>query len=123
MRLILVTLPVNRLEAVRESLARRRIERLTIADAHGLSLQRVDAGVSRLVVLEIAVNDDFFEPTLSAVTSAVEAGASDGRTGEASRSDGARPAAGPREDGVRIDVLPIHETIQLYRAVRGAEAI
>lgn len=123
MRLILVTLPVNRLEAVRESLAGRRIERLTIADAHGLPLQPAGAAVSRLAVLEIAVNDDFLEPTLSAVATAVEATASDGRTGEASRGDGARPAGAPREDGVRIDVLPIHDTIQLYRAVRGAEAI
>jgi nitrogen regulatory protein PII len=123
MRLILVTLPVHRLEAVRESLARRRIERLTIADAHGLSPRRGDTAVNRLAVLEIAVNEDFFEPAIAAITMAIEATASDGRTDQAPGAGGVRPAAAPREDGVRIDVLPIHETIQLYRGVRGAEAI
>jgi len=111
MRLIVVTLPVSRLEAVRESLARRRIERLTIADAHGSPLKRVDATVSRLVVVEVAVNEDFLEPALSAIAVAV------GQTAESPLSDD------PPEQGVRIDVLTIHETIQLYRAVRGAEAI
>lgn len=122
MRLILVTLPVHRLEAVRESLSRRRIERLTIADAHGLLPGHADIAVSRLVVLEIAVNDDFLEPALSAVVEAIDGPAADRAERAADDVAGRRIQPG-RQDGVRVDVLPIHETIQLYRSVRGAEAI
>jgi nitrogen regulatory protein PII len=54
-------------------------------------------------VLEIAVNDDFLTPTVKAITAVLEAG-------------GDSPAG-------RLYSLPMLNAVQIYREVRGPEAV
>jgi len=54
-------------------------------------------------VLEIAVNDDFVERTVDTLMSALALHAED--------------------VGTRLFVLPIDEAVQIYRDVRGPEAV
>ena len=53
-------------------------------------------------LIEIAVNDDFLDRTLDAITAAI---------GPADAAES------------RISVVPIAEAVQLYREVRGPEAV
>lgn len=102
MRLIVVVLRPGLLEGVRQALAAIQVTRMTIADAHGYDLAVPD-DVAQHVVLEIAVNDDFLGRTIDTVAKVIGAGGD--------------PEAG------RMFVLPIGEAVQMYRAVRGPEAV
>ena len=53
-------------------------------------------------MMEIAVNDDFVERTVDSISAVLTAG------GEAAS---------------RLFVLPMHEAVQIYRTVRGPEAV
>jgi nitrogen regulatory protein PII len=112
MRLVVAVLKPAQLEPVRQALAAVHVTRLTICDAQGYHA----GGGSCLVqesVMEIAVNDDFLERTVDTIRKAMQLGdepATSGTDGTVSRSG-------------RLFVLPIHDAVQLYRDVRGPEAV
>src|SRR6201982_1615830 len=88
MKLILAIIQPSKLEAVKEALNRVEVFRLTIVDVQGLGRQKGHSGVYRgqeltvnllrKVQLQIAVNEDFVEPTVNAIMEA-------GRTGPEGR--------------------------------------
>jgi nitrogen regulatory protein PII len=100
MRLILAVLRPSQVESVRRALAAVDVTRLTICDAQGHGR---DGQLVQEVLLEIAVNDDFVERSTRAIGGVLDAG------GEG--------VAG------RLFLLPMAEAIQIYRAVRGPEAV
>ena len=117
MRLVVAVLRPSQLEAVRQALAAVHVTRLTICDAQGYHASQGQRGESRIVqesVMEIAVNDDFLERTVDTIRTAMLLGDE--------LSTDAAPNGSPRPSG-RLFVLPIHDAVQLYRDVRGPEAI
>jgi nitrogen regulatory protein P-II 2 len=117
MRLVVAVLRPSQLEAVRQALAAVHVTRLTICDAQGYHASKDQQGESRVVqesVMEIAVNDDFLERTVDTIRKAM-------LLGDELSADAA-PNGSPRPSG-RLFVLPIHDAVQLYRDVRGPEAI
>ena len=102
MRLVIAILEPAQVEHARQALAGVQVSRMTICDAHGYDLALPHA-LAQQVVLEIAVNDDFLDRTLATLATVLAAGGHD-----------------PRE---RVRVLPMDEAVQLYRNVRGPEAI
>jgi len=114
MRLVVAVLKPAQLEAVRQALAAVHVTRLTVCDAQGYS--GINAGAAALAqesVMEIAVNEDFLERTVETVRRAMQLA----DTG----SDDARDA--PQSSACSLFVLPIHDAVQLYREVRGPEAV
>lgn len=119
MKLVVGIVRPERLEAVKEQLAAAKVFRLTVSDAQGFSpsegaggsAAEAYAGVAsgaepvRMVKLEIAVNEDFVEPTVRAI-------ARGARRGE----------AGGARDGL-VYVLPLEEAIRIRTGERGPEAI
>ena len=114
MKLIIAIVQPSRLEAVKEALTEVEVFRLTVLDCQGfgrqkgqLSARTADQGVQllRKVQLQIAVNDEFVEPTISAVLSAA-------RSGE----------KGQMGDG-KVFVLPMDDCIRIRTGERGPEAI
>jgi nitrogen regulatory protein P-II 1 len=101
MRLVVATLKPSQVESVRQALAAVSVTRMTVCDGQGW--QAAGGGLLQQSILEIAVNDDFLEPTVRAITAAIEAGG-DSATG-------------------RLHALPIGDAVQLYREVRGPEAV
>jgi nitrogen regulatory protein P-II 1 len=120
MRLVVAVLRPSQLEAVRQALAAVHVTRLTICDAQGYQAsqgyhgQRGESGIVQESVMEIAVNDDFLERTVDTIRKAMLLGDE--------LSTDAAPNGSPRPSG-RLFVLPIHDAVQLYRDVRGPEAI
>lgn len=102
MRLVVAILTPAQVEQARQALAGVQVARMTICDAHGYDLAAVEP-LAQEAVLEIAVNDDFLGRTLDTLAAVVAAGGHDARE--------------------RVRVLPIDEAVQLYRSVRGPEAI
>lgn len=102
MRLVVAVLHPGLVEGVRQALAAIHVTRMTVADAHGYDLEVPDV-LAQEVLLEIAVNDDFVGRTLDAVAAVIGAGGD--------------PTAG------RVRVLPMAEAVQIYRSVRGPEAV
>jgi nitrogen regulatory protein PII len=100
MRLILAVLRPSQVESVRRALVAVDVTRLTICDAQG---RGADGSIVQEVILEIAVNDDFVDRTARAIATVLAA------SGEG--------VAG------RLFTLPMTEAIQIYRAVRGPEAV
>ena len=115
MKLIIAIIQPNKLEAVKQALSDVEVFRLTVLDVQGFGRQRGhtetfrghDIGVNllRKVQLQIAVNDDFVEPTIAAIVKG-------GRSGE----------AGEIGDG-KIFVLPMDECVRIRTGERGIEAI
>lgn len=120
MRLVVAVLRPSQLEAVRQALAAVHVTRLTICDAQGYHAStddhglRGESGIVQESVMEIAVNDDFLERTVDTIRKAM-------LLGDEPSTDTA-PDGSPRPSG-RLFVLPIHDAVQLYRDVRGPEAI
>ena len=114
MRLVIATLLPGQVEAVRQALAEVHVTRLSIADSHGYTAAGSSAAdaaaVAQLAVMEIAVNDDFLERTVTTIAGVMKL------AGSSEDSPAAVAATG-------LYVLPISETVQIYRAVRGPEAI
>lgn len=101
MRLVIAVIQPAHVEAVRQALAAVHVTRLTICDAQGY-----DDEVGRLVqhtCLEIAVNDDFVDRTVSTIVAAIS-------------------LPGTTRSG-QVFVMPMEEAVQIYRAVRGSEAV
>jgi nitrogen regulatory protein P-II 1 len=115
MKLILAIIQPQKLEAVKEALAKVEVFRLTIVDVQGFGRQKGHSEVYRgheltvqllrKVQLQIAVNEDFVEPTVNAIMEA-------GRTGPEGRIG----------DG-KIFILPLEDCIRIRTGERGPEAI
>jgi len=112
MKLIIAIIQPYKLEEVKEELYRAGINLLTVSEVLGHGRQKGVAEVYRgsketgnllrKIRLEIAVNDDFVEPTIKAI----EKGAKTGETG----------------DG-KIFVLDLKECIRIRTKDRGSVAI
>lgn len=115
MKLIIAIIQPNRLEAVKATLTEVEVFRLTVMDVQGFGRQKghtevyrgheFSVNLLRKVRLEIAVNDEFVEPTIDAVIKG-------GRSGE----------TGEIGDG-KIFVLPMDDCIRIRTGERGNEAI
>ena len=115
MKLILAIIQPARLEAVKEALSKVEVFRMTIVDVQGFGRQKghtevyrgheLTVNLLRKVQLQIAVNEDFVEPTVNAIMEA-------GRTGPEGRIG----------DG-KIFILPLEDCIRIRTGERGPEAI
>jgi nitrogen regulatory protein P-II 1 len=115
MKLIVAIIQPSRLEAVKSALSEVEVFRLTIMDVQGFGRQKgqtevfrgheVAVNLLRKVQLQIAVNEEFVEPTIKAIIKG-------GRTGK----------AGEIGDG-KIFVLPLEDCIRIRTGERGKEAI
>ena len=115
MKLIIAIIQPNKLESVKEALSQVEVFRLTVLDVQGFGRQRghaetyrcheIAVNLLRKVQLQIAVNDEFVEPTIAAIVEG-------GRTGE----------RGEIGDG-KIFVLPMDECVRIRTGERGSEAI
>jgi len=115
MKLIIAIIQPSKLEAVKEALTKVEVVRLTVMDVQGFGRQKGQTEVFRgheftvnllrKVQLQIAVNDEFVEPTISAIIQG-------GRTGP----------TGQIGDG-KIFVLPLEDCIRIRTGERGREAI
>ena len=114
MRLVVAVLRPSQLEAVRQALAAVHVTRLTICDAQGYHGAGDGSRIAQESVMEIAVNDDFLERTVDTIRKAM-------LLGEEPATEGARIRSTSQSD--RLYVLPIHDAVQLYRDVRGPEAV
>jgi nitrogen regulatory protein P-II 1 len=115
MKLISAIIQPSRLEAVKAALSEVEVFRLTIMDVQGFGRQKghaevfrgheVAVNLLRKVQLQIAVNEEFVEPTINAIIK----GGRTGKTGEIG-------------DG-KIFVLPLEDCIRIRTGERGKEAI
>jgi nitrogen regulatory protein P-II 2 len=115
MKLIIAIIQPSRLEAVKAALTDVEVFRLTVMDVQGFGRQKghtevyrgheFTVNLLRKVQLQIAVNDDFVEPTINAIIKG-------GRSGE----------TGTIGDG-KIFVLPLEDCIRIRTGERGKEAI
>jgi len=115
MKLIMAIVQPNRLEAVKEALTEVEVFRLTVVDCQGFGRQKGQAAtyrgpdfainLLRKVQLQIAVNEEFVEPTIQAILK----GAKTGEKGEIG-------------DG-KIFVLPMDDCIRIRTGERGSDAI
>ncbi|HXT59307.1 MAG TPA: P-II family nitrogen regulator [Pirellulales bacterium] len=115
MKLIIAIIQPSRLEAVKAALTEVEVFRLTVMDVQGFGRQKghtevyrgheFSVNLLRKVQLQIAVNEDFVEPTIEAIIKG-------GRSG----------AAGEIGDG-KIFVLPLDDCIRIRTGERGEEAI
>jgi nitrogen regulatory protein P-II 1 len=115
MKLIIAIIQPSRLEHVKAALTEVEVFRLTVMDVQGFGRQKghtevyrgheIAVNLLRKVQLQIAVNDNFVEPTINAIIKG-------GRTGE----------KGEIGDG-KIFVLPMEDCIRIRTGERGGEAI
>ena len=115
MKLITAIVQPARLEAVKEALSKVEVFRLTVGDVKGLGRQKGHTEVYRgheyevnllpKVRLDIAVNEEFVEPTIEAIIRG-------GRSGpEGNIGDG------------KIFVQPLEDVIRIRTGERGSAAI
>jgi nitrogen regulatory protein P-II 1 len=115
MKLIIAIIQPSRLEQVKAALTEVEVFRLTVMDCQGFGRQKGQTEVYRgheytvnllrKVQLQIAVNEDFVEPTIDAIIKG-------GRSGE----------SGEIGDG-KIFVLPLDDCVRIRTGERGQEAI
>ena len=115
MKLIIAIIQPSRLEAVKEALTEVEVFRLTVLDCQGFGRQKGQTEVYRgheftvnllrKVQLQIAVNEEFVQPTIDAIIKG-------GRSGE----------KGEIGDG-KIFILPMDDCIRIRTGERGGEAI
>jgi len=114
-KLIIAIIQPAKLESVKQALSEVEVFRLTVLDVQGFGRQRghaetyrgheIAVNLLRKVQLQIAVNDDFVEPTIAAIVKG-------GRSGE----------TGEIGDG-KIFVLPMDECVRIRTGERGPEAV
>jgi nitrogen regulatory protein P-II 1 len=115
MKFLVAIIQPGKLDAARQALERIGVTRMTVCDAMGYARQRgqteryrgseYQTNLLRKIALEIAVNDDFLEPTVECLMRVARTGA------EGSIGDG------------KIFVLPMDEAIQIGGVSRGKGAI
>jgi nitrogen regulatory protein P-II 2 len=115
MKLIIAIIQPSHLEAVKAALTEVEVFRLTVMDVQGFGRQKghtevyrgheFSVNLLRKVQLQIAVNEDFVEPTIQAIIKG-------GRSG----------TSGEIGDG-KIFVLPLEDCIRIRTGERGTEAI
>ncbi len=115
MKLIIAIIQPSKLEDVKSALTDVEVFRLTIMDVQGFGRQKghtevyrgteISVNLLRKVQLQIAVNEEFVEPTIDAIIKG-------GRSGE----------KGEIGDG-KIFVLPLDDCIRIRTGERGGEAI
>jgi nitrogen regulatory protein P-II 1 len=115
MKLIIAIIQPSRLEAVKAALTEVEVFRLTVMDVQGFGRQKghtevyrgheFSVNLLRKVQLQIAVNEEFVEPTIAAIVKG-------GRSGP----------AGEIGDG-KIFILPLEDCIRIRTGERGSEAI
>ncbi len=115
MKLIIAVIQPSKLEDVKAALSEVEVVRLTIMDVQGFGRQKgqtevyrgreISVNLLRKVQLQIAVNEDFVEPTINAIIKG-------GRTGD----------SGQIGDG-KIFALPLEDCIRIRTGERGPEAI
>jgi nitrogen regulatory protein P-II 2 len=115
MKLIIAIIQPSKVEAVKEALNKVEVFRLTMIDCRGFGRQKGHTEVYRghemtttllnKVQLQVAVNEDFVEPTVNAIMEA-------GRTGPEGRIG----------DG-KIFIIPLEDVIRIRTGERGPEAI
>jgi nitrogen regulatory protein P-II 1 len=115
MKLIVAVIRPEKLEAVKDALAEVQVFRLTVSDVQGFGRQKgqteiyrgqeYTVNLVRKVRVEVAVNEDFVEPTIGAIMRAA-------RTGE----------EGKVGDG-KIFVMPLLDVVRIRTGERGPEAI
>lgn len=113
MKLVIAIIKPDRLNAVHQSLIDAEIFRISVSRVTGHGQQddrdlyrgqEVAPDLIPKVRLEIAVNDDFVEPTIKAIVA------------------GARTESGEIGDG-KIFVMPLEDCIRIRTGERGSEAI
>jgi len=114
-KLIIAIIQPGKLEAVKEALTEVEVFRLTVVDCQGFGRQKghpglyrgLEIGVNllRKVQLQIAVNEEFVQPTVDAIVKG-------GRTGK----------EGEIGDG-KIFVLPMDDCVRIRTGETGTEAI
>jgi nitrogen regulatory protein P-II 1 len=114
-KLIIAIVQPNRLEPIKEALSQVEVFRLTVVDCLGYARQKGDQNLHRApdgsihllrkLQLQIAVNEEFVEPTVQAILRVAKT-EQDGRIG----------------DG-KIFVVPLEECVRIRTAERGPEAI
>ena len=115
MKLIIAIIQPSRLEAVKEALTDVEVFRMTVLDCQGFGRQKghteayrgheYTVNLLRKVQLQIAVNEEFVQPTIDAIMKG-------GRSGE----------KGEIGDG-KIFVLPLEDCVRIRTGERGGEAI
>lgn len=115
MKLIIAIIQPSKLEAVKAALTDVEVFRLTVMDCQGFGRQKGQTEVYRgheftvnllrKVQLQIAVNEEFVEPTINAIIAG-------GRSGE----------KGEIGDG-KIFVLPLDDCVRIRTGERGSDAI
>jgi nitrogen regulatory protein P-II 1 len=115
MKLVIAIIQPSKVEAVKEALNKVEVFRLTLLDCRGFGRQKGHSEVYRgheltvnllnKVQLQVAVNEDFVEPTVNAIIEA-------GRTGPEGRIG----------DG-KIFILPLEDCLRIRTGERGPEAI
>ena len=113
MKLIIAIIQPSKVEAVKEALNKVEVFRLTMIDCRGFGRQKGHSEVYRgheltvqllnKVQLQVAVNEDFVEPTVNAIMEADRTGP-EGRIG----------------DG-KIFILPLEDCIRIRTGERGPE--
>lgn len=114
MKLIIAIIKPQKLEDVKAELTKNEINRLTVSDVQGYGQQKgqtevfrgheFQVNLLRKVKLEIAVNDEFVQPTIDAILKGA-------RTGEGAIGDG------------KIMILPMEEIIRIRTGEHGSPAI
>ncbi len=113
MKLIIAVIQPEELPAIKEELLKKEIYKFTVTNAKGqgkeFPVQEVYRGISheitllKKVRLEIAVNDEFVEPTVDAITTVAKKDGDKGRG--------------------KIFVVPIEECIRIRTGETSKEAI
>jgi nitrogen regulatory protein P-II 1 len=114
-KLVIAIIQPTKLNAVREALEKMAVSRLTVCDAQGYGRQRgrtemyrgheYTTTLLRKIALEIVVNDDFLDRTLSTIINVARTGP------EGNIGDG------------KIFILPAIEAIEIHDGRRGPGAV
>jgi nitrogen regulatory protein P-II 1 len=117
MKLIIAIIQPHRLESVKQALTEVEVFRLTVSDVQGYGRQKghteyfrgqpMQVNLIRKVRLDIAVNDNFVQPTINALIK----GARSGDDGKGKLGDG------------KVFVVPLENVIRVSDGTQGAEAI
>ena len=115
MKMIMAIVQPHKLEEIKNALADKDVHRLTVSDCQGFGRQKghtevyrgheYTVNLLRKVMLQIAVNDEYVDPTIDAICAA-------GKTGE----------EGSIGDG-KIFVLPLEDVVRIRTGERGSDAI